>query len=77
MHVRKCNKDFNNHRKSKMEGVQSEMNKKTCFRKSERNVLMQNKWVSEIQTVIVVIVAPVVPFVNWVRFSHFWHLYQN
>lgn len=48
MHVRKCNKDFNNHRKSKMEGVQSEMNKKKCFRKSERNVLMQNKWVSEI-----------------------------
>ena len=42
MHVRKCNKDFNNHRKSKVEGVQSEMNKKTCFRKSERNVLMQN-----------------------------------
>lgn len=42
MHVRKCNKDFNNHRKSKVEGVQSEMNKNTCFRKSERNVLMQN-----------------------------------
>lgn len=42
MHVRKCDKDFNNHRKSKVEGVQSEMNKKTCFRKSERNVLMQN-----------------------------------